>query len=136
MTNPMYVVQPSYAGRGIVDRPVRDFSTGRQPIRFRVDGDLFEALAELPALDSILLTELLNAFDRVDVTGRERFEVIVKFLETVLVAESAERFVARLTSRAQPIGFNRLLDVMLWLVAQYRAELTDDASSDEDRDAS
>lgn len=126
MTNPMYVVRPDYAGRGEPAAPVKDFSRPADLIRFRVDDDVFEALPELPALDAILVTDLLNTFDSASITGRDRFDLIVKFVEIVMTTESAERFVARLTSRERPLGFNRLLEIMIWLVNRYRAEIASD----------
>lgn len=126
----VYGVEPATAYKAFENEPPRDFSQRPEPVRFIVDDDLFEAVSELPALDTIMVSELLQEFESDDATGRARFEIVCKLMEIMLLPESSTRFIERLSSRERPVGFNRMFAIVSWLMTQYT--VANDESSEVD----
>lgn len=135
MTESMYVDVPSYAARGGPPEVVKDFSTTSEAILFGVDGELFEAVSELPAVDTLRIGDLIDQFDRAT-SHREHVDVMSQLVRILLTSESAERFLGRLASRERPIGLVRLTQIVRWLLVSdlevATAELAETNTSTDD----
>lgn len=103
---------------------VEDFTSSAEPVRFRVNGEDFEAVAELPVFTALELADRLTTLDDPDAPLDDRAEVIRELLRALLVPESAARFDARLSDRARPIGAVTFQRVLSWLLARYGAGST------------
>jgi hypothetical protein len=96
---------------------VKDFSRKREPIRFRIDDDMFEAA---PALPAGTLAEFAARFSGLrDSPGSADVAPLYEALSMVLLPESYERFAARMKDLAAPIDVNQLNDVIVWLMEHY-----------------
>lgn len=108
---------------------LKDFSRARKRIRFRIDGDVFEAA---PALPAETLVEFSNRF--ADVTEKklgagELFSAIRGVLELVLLPESFARLSVRLRDPSSPVDMEQMSDTVVWLVEQYGLRPTQQPSS-------
>lgn len=113
------------------DEAVKDFSTKRKPIKFRLDDDVFEAAPTLAAdlvLDYAAKAEQL---DGKSVSAAQQREVVHDLFNMVLLPESAERFIKRLSDPVHPIDHSQITEVMRWLFEEYGLRPTppDSASS-------
>lgn len=102
---------------------VKDFSSNVN-VRFKINHvggpskgvpEFFEGVPELPALDMIEFANMLESLDE-NSYSRETFTKIVNL---ILTDESAQRFVARLGDKIDPIGMKQLMDILPWLMEQY-----------------
>lgn len=108
---------------------VKDFSRPRKRIRFRIDGDLFEAASALPAET---LVEFANGFGEVNakvLPPSELFTAVRDVLGLVLLPESFKRLSARLRDRQHPVDMDQMTEAVVWLVEQYGLRPTQPPSS-------
>lgn len=100
-----------------------DHERPTDPVRFKIDGDIFEAAAALPAGVShdFALMQSLEAAEQVVLLGH--------ILESFLLPESAARFASRLRDPVQPITNEQVGQVIKWLVEHYTGRPTEPASS-------
>lgn len=110
---------------------VKDFSRKRPRVVFRIDDDVFEAAPALPAES---LSEFAGRFSDVAEIddAHERFLIMARALELVLLPDSYTRFRARLSDRQQPIEIDQLSDCLIWLLEQYGLRPTQPSSSSSD----
>lgn len=100
------------------DEDVPDFSGSTAPVRFRVNGEEFEAVGELPLLIALALADQLAPLDAPDVTTDERVRIVEGLLRVLLLPDSADRFVARLDDARRPISATRFRQVLAWLLGR------------------
>jgi hypothetical protein len=91
-------------------------------VRFRLDhvnGDEehFTGVSGLPALKLIEFAQLMEELDEVKTSGSP--ELFTALVELTLEDESAARFIARMSDKADPIGLTQIMDLMPWLMEQY-----------------
>ncbi len=115
----------------ISDDSMMDFSVERESIPFKVDDDVFHAVADIAAelaMDYAQKLEVLQA-DTTNVESQK--EILHSTMRLVLFPESAERFIERLSDQLHPIGQKRVADITQWLLEQYglRPTESDSASS-------
>lgn len=104
-------------------------SPKREPIRFRIDDDVFEAV---PAIGGFLISEILDESVRFSRTfasapgsnelndaAKEYNLRVTTFLDTVLLPDSALRLAERLRSVTEPIEMAQVYEVYTWLIQQY-----------------
>lgn len=93
-----------------------------EPIRFKINDDVFEAAPVLPAGVShdFALMQTLDPAAQVVLLGH--------ILEAFLLPESALRFATRLRDPEQPITNQQVGKVIAWLVSQYGQRPTMPAS--------
>lgn len=99
------------------DDGVMDFTPERKAIKFKVDGDIFEAVRDIPTVSAMAFTEYTDQFSKG--TTDERIDAMKKLFNLLLKEESAERFMARMSDADNPIGIKTTLDVVPWLIEQY-----------------
>jgi hypothetical protein len=122
-------IEPTVVTEG--GEEIFDFSTGRKNFKFRLDGDTFEAISDLPALTAMEFGQYANTLD----TSSD-LEAQGKAIETmfrlVLVKSSAEVFISRLSDVDNPIGARAMNSVMMWLMEKYgfRPTAPSEGSSD------
>lgn len=97
-----------------------DFTLPRKTIKFKIDDDVFEAPPDVAAELMLRFADEASALDA-DVTGRqptpgEQLAVMHNLMRMILLPDSAERFIARLSDASRPIGvetFERVTDYLL-----------------------
>ena len=123
-------------------------ATDKAPIRFELDGEVFEAapvigasvlqdmlaIANMGELVQIDATAVLNSGDKDKVMeiGKAVNAVsaqAMQFLDSVLLPESAARFAARMRSTTEPITLETAFEVWRWLLSEYGARPTQPSSS-------
>lgn len=98
--------------------PMKDFSDVRPPPQFTVDDELFIGVTNVPAVDSLTISDKLALFDS-ELDSRERLRVITEVIRVLLHPESAERLVHRLSDRERPISLTQLISITYWLLERY-----------------
>lgn len=121
------------------DDEIMDFSSQRRSLKFRVDDDVFEASPDIAAELALQYADLAEQLGGDDANNKQQIEIIHALFRMVLLPESAERFIARLSDRERPIGNNKIANITRWLFEEYglRPTTSDSASStgSENRDA-
>jgi len=115
----------------LVDGEIKDFSSTRRSLKFRVDDDVFEAAPDIPAELALDYADYAEQLASEGVSGAKQKEVIHALLRMVLFPESADRFIARLSDRRNPIGQAKIGQITTWLFEEYGLRPTepDSASS-------
>lgn len=113
----------------LADDGVMDFSNPAQNIKFRLDGDEFEALPEIAAVSMLRFADEATRLDRDDVGTDEKIKIIQGLFRMVLTTESATRFIRRLEDDAHPIGMARFGEIVEWLMERYGLRPTEPDSA-------
>lgn len=100
-------------------REIQDFTTEKPRVQFKLDGDIFTGVREIPAVKAMEFSGHADKLQREDVSMEERIVLFMDILHLLLEPESAERFIARLADPANPIGVQTMLKVVPWLFEQY-----------------
>lgn len=98
-------------------------TTQRPPLKFTIDGEEFTAASSIPGDMMVQVAKFLESTDMA-----EQVDVIVTFLDSVLVPESATRFAARFKSAENPITIDVAADVVMYLIEQLQSRPTGPAS--------
>lgn len=96
-----------------------DFSLPPRNLRFRVDADVFEAVSELATEQALLFADEAELLGDEHASAQARLDVIKKLFHLVLLPESAERLVARLSDTTNPIGPDRFMKILTYLMELY-----------------
>lgn len=85
-------------------------SGGNQPIRFKVDGDVFTAIApdHLPAGYMAKYFELM--------AENKLFQAHLELMNELLEKDSVDLFNERISSKENPITLQLLADIVTWLL--------------------
>ena len=97
---------------------IKDFSSHAEPVRFRIDDDIFEAPAVIPAqvmLDFVSNFNTLGENANQDAQG----SAMMAMIDMVLKPESAVRFKHRMGDGDHPIGLDQIQDILPWLMEKY-----------------
>lgn len=100
------------------DEEIFDFSSTTKPHKFRIDGDTFEAIRELPALTAMEFGQYANTLDGSN-DLKEQAEAVTRMFRMVLTKESGELFISRLSDVDNPIGAKQMNGIMMWLMEKY-----------------
>lgn len=96
---------------------IKDFSRPRPRIRFKIDGDVFEAA---PAIPADVLVEFASRFGDLDsVAHGERLGVLTSVLDMVLLPESYALLRKRMSDREHPVELDQLSEVIVHLMEKY-----------------
>lgn len=98
---------------------IRDFTVEKPRVRFRLDGDVFTGVRDIPAVLAMEFSNHSEQLKRDDAPMEERIEGFKNILRLLLEPESAELFISRLTDSVNPIGVQTMLKVVPWLFEQY-----------------
>jgi hypothetical protein len=93
---------------------MREFTTNRKPVLFKIDEDTFMATPEIPAgvmLDLIKMQSELQSGE-----PHRQFDVVMQLFRELLVAEAYAKFERRLHDPENPIGMRTLIEVVQWLL--------------------
>lgn len=115
----------------LADGELMDFSSPRRSIKFRVDEDVFEAVADIPAELALEYADKTERLTSGESSFENQKEIIHSLFRMVLLPESADRFIARLSDRRNPIGQAKIGRITQWLFEEYglRPTESDSASS-------
>lgn len=113
------------------DDEIMDFSSGRKSLKFRVDDDVFEASPDIAAELALRYADQAEQLTVENATNEQQIELIHALFRMVLLPESADRFLARLSDHARPIGNGKIERITRWLFEEYglRPTTSDSASS-------
>lgn len=97
--------------------PIKEFLTSErdEPIKFKVDDDVFVAIAPNKCPANILVR-----YAETMMTGRS-YTAHTRFFADVMEEESYATFAQRLDSKDNPITINGMADVANWLVEEIYA---------------
>lgn len=96
-----------------------DFTETGRDVVFRLNGDVFYGVTEMPVEDALSFTELAQRLDDKELSVSEKISVMKDIIRLLLRPESADLFIARLSDKTKPIGVKTLLKVIPWLFEQY-----------------
>lgn len=95
---------------------VKEFTTNRKPIEFKLDGETMKATPEIPAE---VMLNLIDARETLKHAGtRGRIEVLIDVLDDVLYPESISRIRERMKSREEPLGVPKIVEIVEWLMGE------------------
>jgi hypothetical protein len=114
-----------------VDDDVKDFSSPRRSIKFRIDDDIFEAAPDIAAELALDYADKLDELGGDKPTNQQQKTIIHELFRMLLLPESAERFIERLSDQRNPIGSTKIERITSWLFGEYglRPTQSDSASS-------
>lgn len=119
---------------GSTDDGVKDFTRAHERIRFRIDGDLFEAARALPGKT---LTEFASRFEKIGAMPvNAQVDAILEALGLVLLPDSAAKVSKRLGDLENPIELEQASEIMIWLLEKYGLRPTQPSSNSADGPAS
>lgn len=104
----------------------KDFTKKRTRITFRIDDDRFEAASAIPA--GTLVQFVVKFATLSDMSVDKKVSVLSEVLEMVLIPESFQRLTERLTDQENPIDFDQLNDIIVWLLGEYGLRPTQPSS--------
>jgi hypothetical protein len=107
---------------------VRDFSAERKKVVFRMEGDVFHGVPDLPGDAMLELAEQFSQIEQMKVGDPRMRELVHKQMQMVLVDGDYEKFIARLSDRRDPISLSQTLQVIPWIVEQYGLRPTQPSS--------
>lgn len=98
---------------------IRDFTVEKPRIQFKLDGDIFTGVREIPAVKAMEFSGHAEKMQREDVEMSERIAGFIDVLRLLLEPASAELFISRLNDPANPIGVQTMLKIVPWLFEHY-----------------
>lgn len=136
---------------------MKDFTRERStaPIEFKIDGDVFQAVATLNADQKIHAISLVNALGAAQLDGLALGNIdpanasqrdverarsiaqeadkavgeVMNLLDELLLPQSAERFAERMKSKTEPIELEQVFEIFQWLIGEYGDRPTSPLSS-------
>lgn len=115
---------------------IKDFTKKRKQIQFRVDDDVFEAAAAVPAEVMISFAEGFSSMNPENMNPAEVVGALRKVIEVVLAPSSLERFQERMRDTANPIDMEQLDEIVQWLFEEYGLRPTIEPSGSSNGDSS
>jgi hypothetical protein len=107
---------------------VRDFSAPRKKVVFRMEGDLFHGVPDLPGEAMLELAEQFSQIEQMKIGDPRMRELVHQQMRLVLVDEDYEVYARRLSDRKDPISLSQTLQVIPWIVEQYGLRPTQPSS--------
>ena len=103
---------------------VKDFTTpqGLRSHPFRIDGDVFQAVATIPLGN---LAKLAKLRENIDLSNIDQ---LFSLFDEMLLDESAAVFQSRLRDKTNPIGKDHIIPVLEWLMETYGLRPTQPSS--------
>lgn len=98
---------------------VHDFTVEKPRVQFKLDGDIFTGVRDIPAVKAMEFSGHADKMQRDDISMDERIAVFMDIIRLLLVPESAEHFITRLSDPVNPIGVKTMLKIVPWLFEQY-----------------
>lgn len=113
---------PQFTPPVVDDEGIADFTVERKRLRFRIDQDVFEAASAVPANILMELMDLQGQIDRIQAEGsnkEEREAFFREFFGRVLLQDSLDLFISRLSDKTKPIDLRQMSNVIGWLFQEY-----------------
>lgn len=98
---------------------IHDFTVEKPRVQFKLDGDIFTGVRDIPAVKAMEFSGHADKMTRNDVAMEERIAGFIDILRLLLVPDSADLFIKRLTDPDNPIGVQTMLKIVPWLFEQY-----------------
>lgn len=108
---------------------IRDFSKKRKQLTFRIDDDVFEAVAAIPAEVMIQFAERFTSADPTQMSPKDQVGIFREMLEIVLFPESMATMRKRMADPRNPVDMEQLDEVISWLFEEYGMRPTEGSSS-------
>lgn len=103
---------------------IHDFTVDRPRVQFKLDGDVFTGVRDIPAVKAMEFSGHADKMQREDISMDERVALFMDIIRLLLVPESAERFIERLSDPVNPIGVQTMIKIVPWLFEKYSARPT------------
>ena len=93
----------------------KDFSREEEmeTIEVTMDGDTFHFAGALPTMALLDVAKVNAEKDQI-----KKLEIVMEFLDSVMLGDSSERFAARLASAENPITLDQCTALMFWLIEE------------------
>lgn len=101
------------------DDEVMDFSSSRRSIKFRVEDDVFEAVSDIAAELALDYADKVDQLESRETSTAQQKQILHELFRLVLLPDSAERFIARLSNPHNPIGQAKIVRITKWLFEEY-----------------
>lgn len=98
---------------------IHDFTVEKPRVQFKLDGDVFTGVREIPAVKAMEFSGHADELKRDDAPMEQRIAGFMDILRLLLEPASAELFISRLNDPVNPIGVQTMLKVVPWLFEQY-----------------
>lgn len=108
---------------------IKDFSKARKRLVFRIDEDVFEAAAAIPAEVMIQFAERFTSADPTSMSPKEQVGIFREMLEIVLLPESMAVMRKRMADPRNPVDMGQLDEIITWLFEEYGLRPTQESSS-------
>lgn len=96
---------------------MREFTTNRDPILFKIDDDTFMGVPDIPAGKMLDLLKMQQDMTTTGDTARQ-FDIVLELFRMLLVREAYAKFERRLNDPDNPIGMRTLVEVVQWLLGE------------------
>jgi hypothetical protein len=102
-------------------------------VRFRLDHadgtpDFYDGVPGLAAMRLVEFAGMTEQMSEQNVPVSEQVRMFKEMFEFVLTEDSAERFLARMSDKNDPIDFEQINDLMPWIMEQYGMRPTQPSS--------
>lgn len=108
---------------------IKDFSKPRKRLQFRIDDDIFEAVAAIPADVMIQFAERFAVADPTQISIKDQVGVFRDMLDVVLLPESMAVMRKRMADPKNPVDMDQLDEVITWLFEEYGLRPTQESDS-------
>lgn len=108
---------------------IKDFTKKRKPLQFRIDDDVFSAVATIPADVMIEFAESMSTANPADMSPSEMVGALRRVIEMVLHPDSLTLFRKRMGDPQNPIDMEQLDSIVTWLFEEYGMRPTTESSS-------
>lgn len=108
------------------DVQIKDFTFAVEPIKFKINDDVFFATPELPLGLLQDLTKFKDMTSQLKDTG---IEPLLELFDDLLLDESAAIFRARTGNKKNPIGVRHIMALIPWLLEEYGLRPTQPSSN-------
>lgn len=108
---------------------IKDFTKKRKPLQFRIDDDVFSAVATIPADVMIEFAESMSSANPADMSPSEMVGALRRVIEMVLHPDSLTLFRKRMGDPQNPIDMEQLDSIVTWLFEEYGMRPTTESSS-------
>jgi hypothetical protein len=110
----------------LAEEEIPDFGRQRKRVRFKVDGEVFEAAPGLPVEQAMEFAVMADQWRAEE--PEQAMRMFRELFAKVLLPESLDRLLARLSDMQRPIEVDQLPQVIEYLLGRYGMRPTEESS--------
>lgn len=111
-----------------LDADIKDFTKARRSIKFKIDDDVFNCVPDLPVLTLIDFAAMAEKINETSMDESMR-NLFIDMFKLILVDTAAERFIARMQDKINPISMDQVNEIMPWVMEKYGLRPTEPSDS-------